>query len=192
MMRNNERCEVLWRCSLFICVIGIGIFYHSRYNVNKKGEGDCSLEYTVKKDKRTRIGLRILGLLFLLMGIFRIGYILFFNKNANIIVTMMLCIGGFGYGWYLFINTFKAKAYDIVYQFKDKTMTLKLHYKDLTIDYSEIVDLGFVIPNDNMDYAIIQLYIGKEQYIIPFMNCSNVGKALYEMLLLKRKEANKD
>ena len=46
-----------------------------------------------------------------------------------------------------------------------------------------------MIPNDNLDYTMIQLFIGKEQYTIPFQGNCNVGEALYGMLKLKKEEA---
>lgn len=51
--------------------------------------------------------------------------------------------------------------------------------------------MGYVVPNENMDYSIIQMYIEKEQYILPFMGKSEVGKALYGMLKIKKEEAEK-
>lgn len=71
-------------------------------------------------------------------------------------------------------------------------MALQLHNREMKISYGEIVDLGYVVPNSNIDYSIIQIYIGKEQYVIPFMGNSNVGEALYGMLKLKKEESGKE
>ena len=101
---------------------------------------------------------------------------------------MILCAGCFVYGVYLFTQTLKAQAYDITYVFGDKKMTLKLHRKEQVYSYDEITSLSYVVPNENMDYGVIQIYIGKEQYVIPFMGNSNVGEALYGMLKLKKDE----
>ena len=86
----------------------------------------------------------------------------------------------------------RPQAYDITYVFGDKTMTLKMHRKDKTITYDEITDLGFVVPNESMDYSLIQIYIGKEQYIIPFPTNRNVAEALYGMLKIKKEEAEQN
>ena len=71
-------------------------------------------------------------------------------------------------------------------------MTLKMHRKDKTITYDEITDLGFVVPNESMDYSLVQIYIGKEQYIIPFPTNRNVAEALYGMLKIKKEEAEQN
>ena len=68
-------------------------------------------------------------------------------------------------------------------------MTLKMHRKEMTISYGEIRDLGYVVPNENMDYSLIQIYIGKEQFVIPFTSNREIGEALYGMLKLKKEEA---
>jgi hypothetical protein len=52
--------------------------------------------------------------------------------------------------------------------------------------------VSYVVPNENMDYGVVQIYIGKEQYVIPFMGNSNVGEALYGMLKLKKEEMSQE
>lgn len=151
--------------------------------------GEKDLEYTVKKNKKNRIALRGTACFFLCIAIARIIYIVTTQNSPSLFLTVILCAGGLGYGSYLLINTLKPQAYDITYQFGDQTLTLKMKNKQKVINYSDITDLGYVLPNPEIDYSIIQLYVGKEQYVLPFMNNSNVGKALYEMIKIKREEA---
>ena len=63
------------------------------------------------------------------------------------------------------------------------------HFIKFMKTYDEITDMGYVVPNESLDYSIIQLYIGKEQYVIPFAENAHVGEALYGMLKLKKEEA---
>ncbi|MBR1865604.1 MAG: hypothetical protein IJ801_03765 [Lachnospiraceae bacterium] len=133
--------------------------------------------------------MRSVGVLFLLIAVVRFLIVVTSKERTNLLLTLILCAGGLTYGLYLFVQTWKAQAYDITYVFGDQTMTLKLHRGEKKIHYGEISDLGYVVPNENMDYSIIQIYIGKEQYILPFMGKSEAGKALYGMLQLKREEA---
>lgn len=149
------------------------------------------MEHTVKKNKANRIAMRITAGFFLLLAVARFAVVVLSDEHKNVFLTIILCVGGLSYGIYLFSRTLKAQAYDITYVFGDKTLTLKLHKKEKIIDYGEITDLGYVIPNNNLDYSLIQIYISKEQYVIPFMGNSNVGQALYEMLKLKKNEALK-
>lgn len=150
------------------------------------------MEYTVKKNKANRIAMRGTALLFLGIAVARLIMVIVTKEQFNIIWTFILCAGGLSYGIYLMTQTLKKQAYDITYVFGDKTLTLKMHKKEEKLSYGEITDLGYVVPNESMDYSLVQLYIGKEQYVLPFMGNSNVGEALYGMLKLKRKEAQKE
>ncbi len=149
------------------------------------------MEHTVKKNKRNRIALRITAMIFIFIAIARFVYLVVGEGSKSIIMTLF-CLGCFVYGCNLLKQTLKPQAYDITYVFLDKTMTLKMHKKEQTISYGEIKELGYVIPNENLDYSLIQIYIGKEQYVIPFVGNTNVGKALYGMLRLKKEEATQD
>ena len=143
------------------------------------------MEHTVHKSSKNRLAIRSLAIIFILVAILRVVVVVSSNEKSSVILTM-LCAGCLLYGIILLWNTLKPQAYDITYVFGDKTMTLKMHKGERTISYDEITDLGYVVPNPNLDYSLIQIYIGKEQFVIPFTGDSNVGEALYGMLKLKR------
>lgn len=147
------------------------------------------MEHTVKKSKGNRIALRSVAFIFLLIAVLRIVVVVVSKEPTNRLVTIVLCGGCLLYGFYLLAGTLKPQAYDITYVFLDKTFTMKMHRKEKTYSYGDIKDLGYVIPNESLDYSMIQIYIDKEQYTIPFNGNSNVGKGLYGMLKLKREEA---
>lgn len=147
------------------------------------------MEHTVKKSKANRMALRSVAFIFLLIAVLRMVVVVVSKEPSNRLVTVLLCGGCLVYGLYMLGNTLKPQAYDITYVFLDKTFTMKMHRKEKTYSYGDIRDLGYVIPNESLDYAIIQLYIGKEQYTIPFNGNCNVGEALYGMLKLKKEEA---
>lgn len=147
------------------------------------------MEHTVKKSKSNRIALRSVAAIFLLIAVLRIVVVVVSKEPTNRLVTIVLCGGCFLYGFYLLVETLKPQAYDITYVFLDKTFTMKMHRKEKNYSYRDITDLGYVIPNESLDYSVIQIYMGKEQFTIPFNGNSNVGKGLYGMLKLKRDEA---
>lgn len=146
------------------------------------------MEHTVHKSSRNRIAMRSLAGIFIAVALLRVIVVVTSHEKVSIVITL-LCAGCLMYGIVLLWQTLKPQAYDITYVFGDKTMTLKMHKKERTISYGEITDLGYVVPNPNLDYSLIQIYIGKEQFVIPFTENSNVGEALYGMLKLKRDEA---
>lgn len=145
------------------------------------------MEHTVHKSRKNRIALRSLAFIFMAVAILRVVVVLTSHEKSSVIITL-LCTGCLLYGAVLLWHTLKPQAYDITYVFGDKTMTLKMHKKERTFSYSEITDLGYVVPNPNLDYSLVQIFIGKEQFVIPFTDNANVGKALYGMLKIKRDE----
>ena len=148
------------------------------------------MEHTVRKRKANRIALRTVAIIFMVIALMRFVDLMVSGESKSIIVTI-LCACCFMYGITLFRQTLKTQAYDITYVFGEKTLTLKMHKKEKTVSYGEITDLGYVIPNESLDYSLVQIYIGKEQYVIPFMGNSDVGKALHGMLKIKQEEAMK-
>lgn len=88
------------------------------------------MEYTVKKNGKNRIAMRITACLFLLVAIIRFFVVVISKENGNRIVTIILCAGCMTYGIYLLRQTLKMQAYDITYIFGDKTLTLKMHRKE--------------------------------------------------------------
>ena len=149
------------------------------------------MEHTVYKNKRNRIAMRSLAFIFIAVAVLRVVVVLTSRERNSVIITM-LCAACLLYGLVLLWQTLRPQAYDITYIFGDKTMTLKMHKKERTIAYDEITDLGYVVPNPSLDYSIVQIYIGKEQFLIPFSEKTDVGKALYGMLKLKKEEAEPD
>ncbi|MCR5702254.1 MAG: hypothetical protein K6G76_08935 [Lachnospiraceae bacterium] len=147
------------------------------------------MEHTVRKSKKNRIALRSLAFIFIAVALLRVAVVVVRHERSSIAITL-LCTVCLMYGIVLLVQTLKPQAYDITYVFGDKTMTLKMHRKERTIGYEEITDLGYVIPNPNLDYSLVQIYIGKEQFVIPFAEHINVGEALYGMLKLKKEECD--
>lgn len=148
------------------------------------------MEHTVKKKKGNRIAMRFTAGIFILIAGLRFLDVVISQEKKSMILTIILCAGCLTYGIILLRQTFKPQAYDITYVFGDRALTLKLYNRELQISYGEIKELGYVIPNENLDYSLIQIYIENEQYVIPFTENSNVGKALYEMLKMKKEEAD--
>lgn len=147
------------------------------------------MEHTVKKSKANRMAMRFTALFFLAVGIISFAVMIEKNRGIGRFVLMLLCAGCITYGCVLLRQTFMPQAYDITYVFGDKQMTLKMHRKEKTYSYGDITDLAYIVPNENMDYGVVQIYFGKNQYVIPFMGNRNVGEALYGMLEIKRNEA---
>jgi hypothetical protein len=150
------------------------------------------MEHTVKKSRANRIAMRVTALVFLLVGGLSFWSLVSGERTSGRILFVILCAICITYGLFLFAQTLKNQAYDITYVFGERVMTLKMRHKELTVGYDDIGEVSYVVPNENMDYGVVQIYIGKEQYVIPFMGNSNVGEALYGMLKLKKEEMSQE
>ncbi|MCM1180514.1 MAG: hypothetical protein NC347_09685 [Clostridium sp.] len=151
-------------------------------------ERGSDMEHTVKKSKANRIAMRFTAIVFLVVGALSLYALLSGEPYSGRLLFIILCAVCLVYGIYLFAQTLKAQAYDITYVFGDTQMTLRLHRGEQVYSYGDITQLSYVVPNENLDYGVIQIYIGKEQYVIPFMGNSQIGEALYGMLKLKKDE----
>ena len=142
------------------------------------------INYHIRKKKKTRYTFRIVGLAIALICVsqviaFAMGY-----GRAHKVGTFFAFLFGI-YGIYLFIGSFKARFYDTDYEFKEEEFTIKNHRGEKTYPYSDITDLNMIIPQNELIYSIIQIMVGKEQFLIPFTLKKDVANQIYEFLCTK-------
>ena len=138
------------------------------------------LSYTVKKSKTARIGYRIIGTLFLLLGI--AGMILVWRLPAmRFLVIAVALIAGF-YGVYLLKASFRLQAYDITYEFTEEHIKLKLHNGERILPYAEVTGLQWIEPSPDIDYFMIQIRSKKQQYVLHFRNNREYGQRIFNYL----------
>ena len=139
------------------------------------------LNYHVKKRKRTRYTLRIVGFVTILVCMSQIiAFIMGYGRGYRIgtFIAFVLCL----YGFYLFFNSFRATAYDIDYEFNKEDFVIHTRYGDKKHTYDEIGDLNQIIPENDMFYSMIQITIGKKQYLLPFSYKKEVADKIYAFL----------
>ncbi len=138
------------------------------------------LTYTVKKSKAGRLGYRITGIVFLMLGI--AGAVLVWKvPNMRFLVIAVALMAAF-YGIYLIRASLRQQAYDITYEFTEEHIKLKLHNKEVVLPYSEVTGLQWVEPSPDLDYFIIQIKTGKKQYVLHFSNNRTYGEKIYQYL----------
>ncbi|GEM_PF-209612 len=139
------------------------------------------VRYTVKKRKKTRLTLRILG--FFLAGFFGGMVALFFMGKYHghyiaLVFFMLLTL----YGIALIAHTFSKTAYDITYEFDVDDFTIKSWRGEKTYPYNVIRDLNHIVPENENIYSIIHFYIGKENYLLPFSYRKELADQMYIFL----------
>ena len=139
------------------------------------------INYHVKKKRRTRYTLRIVGFATVLVCMSQVFmFIMGYGRGYKIstFICMLLSI----YGFYLFFNSFRSAAYDIDYEFNQDDFVIHTKYGDKRHTYDEIGDLNQIIPENEMYYSIIQITIGRKQYILPFSYKKEVADKIYSFL----------
>ena len=139
------------------------------------------LTYTVKKSKAGRIGYRVLGLMFLGLGI--LGIVLSFKLATMKFVVLMVAMMSMFYGVYLLRASFRLQAYDISYEFTEEHIKLRLHNGERIVPYDEVDDIQWVEPSLDIDYILIQIKIGKQQFVLHFSNKRPYAEKVYAYLL---------
>lgn len=143
--------------------------------------------YTVKKNKTTRHTFRLLGLFLIAFGILQISLFFMGYGRTHVIATMLSFLIAC-YGIFLFLHSFKKDQYDITYTFNDTNMEVK-HWKGVTTyNYADFSDVSLITPEDANLYSIINITVGKENFIIPFSYKKQVCDTIYQYLIEKTTE----
>ena len=142
------------------------------------------VNYHIRKRKRTRYTFRLVGFAIAALcgsqvAMFFMGY----GKNHKIGTFFAALF--FLYGGYLFINSFKPRFYDTDYEFKENDFTVKMHRGEKTFAYSDITDLNMIIPQNENIYSIVQIVVGREQFLLPFTLKKAVADQIYSLLCQK-------
>ncbi len=138
------------------------------------------LSYTVKKSKVSRLGYRITGIVFLLLGI--AGVVLVWKVPRMQFLVITVAFMAAFYGIYLIKASVRQQAYDITYEFTEEHIKLKLHNGERLLPYGEVTGIQWIEPSPDIDYFMIQIRNGKKQYVLHFDHNRRYGERIYEYL----------
>ena len=139
------------------------------------------LSYTVKKSKSARIGYRVLGFIFLILGI--LGIVLAWRlPSMKFLVIIVAAMAAF-YGIYLLRASFRLQAYDISYEFTEEHIKLTTHKGERLIPYDEVADVQWLEPTPDIDYILLQIKVGKQQFVLHFRNKRAYAEKVFAYLL---------
>lgn len=139
------------------------------------------LTYTVKKSKAGRLGYRITGIIFLLLGI--AGMIIVWRTPSMRFLVIAVALVAAFYGIYLLKASLRQQAYDITYEFTEEHIRLKLHNKEQILPYGEVKGVQWIEPSPDMDYFMIQIRTKKQQYVLHFTNKRSYGEKIFAYLM---------
>ena len=139
------------------------------------------VSYTVKKSKSTRIGYRVLGFLFLILGI--LGIVLVWRLPSMKFLVIIVALMAAFYGVYLLRASFRLQAYDISYEFTEEHIKLNTHKGERLIPYDEVADVQWVEPTPDIDYILLQIKVGRQQFVLHFRNKRAYAEKVFAYLL---------
>ena len=141
------------------------------------------LTHIVKKRPATRNAYRIVGLIFIVLGVWLIY--MAFNGSGMRMIKAAFGICAILYGCTLFAGSFRPAAYTATYVFSDDGIHMIQKNRTRIISYDSITNINLVIPNPDMPYYIIKLDMGRKNMILPFSGKSGQCDAIYKVLLKK-------
>lgn len=150
------------------------------------------LTYTVKKNKAGRISYRVVGLVFLLLGI--AGVVLVWQISSMRFLVIAVAMMSAFYGFYLIKASLRQQAYDITYEFTEEHIKLITHKKEQILPYDEVKGVQWIEPSPDVDYVMIQIEAGHQRYVLHFSNKRAYGEKIYIYLqnrLAKEEKENK-
>ena len=139
------------------------------------------MNYHVKKRKKSRYTYRLVGFgIFLVCMSQIVAFVMGFGQEHRFgtIVAFAFLL----YGIYLFAASFRSAAYDMDFEFRDSDFVVHTVYGEKTYSYDEVTDLNQIIPENELFYSIIQIGIGKKQFILPFSYKKEVADKIYSFL----------
>lgn len=139
------------------------------------------LSYTVKKSKSARIGYRVLGMIFLILGI--LGMVLVWRLPSMKFLVIIVALMAAFYGVYLLRASFRLQAYDISYEFTEEHIKLNTHKGERLIPYDEVADVQWVEPTPDIDYILLQIKVGKQQFVLHFRSKRAYAEKVFAYLL---------
>lgn len=139
------------------------------------------LQYTVKKSKTTRIGYRVLGGIFLALGI--LGLALVWRLSAMRFLVIAVAVVAAFYGIYLIRASLRLQAYDITYEFTEEHIKLKLRNGEKIVPYDEVDNVQWIEPTPDVDYILIQIKVGRQQFVLHFSNKRPYAEKVFAYLL---------
>lgn len=146
------------------------------------------MEYTVKKNKTTRIAYRTMGGVFIVIAFLALGFVCLSDVRYKVLVAAFAAVL-LSYGCYLWKMSFRKQAYDITYRFEDAGMIVCHRKGEDKISYSDVLDVQVIVPDPSLAYRIMQIKVKGMQYVLYFNGNVKKCTEIYEYLD-KRVERN--
>lgn len=139
---------------------------------------DGVIKQTVIKRKSTRTAYRVVGVVFVIIGIACVWWAM---GGGWRMLKAAVAISAMAYGFYLVRASFRDAAYDSTYLFGEDVVTVLQRRGSRTIPYESITSYTMIEPDPEMKYYIIKFDRGGESYVVPFAGAKSKCEAVYDI-----------
>jgi hypothetical protein len=136
------------------------------------------INYHVKKKRRTRYTYRFVGISIAFLCASQVVMFIMGYGRTHKIATI-LCFAFALYGLFLFVNSFRAGAYDADYEFRDEDFIVHTKWGDRHYTYGDVNDVSHVIPENENLYSLIHISVKNKDYVLPFSYKKEVADKIY-------------
>ena len=137
---------------------------------------DGIIRQKVIKRKNTRAAYRIVGIVFILIGIACMWWAMgghYRVPKAVVAIVLMT------YGFYVIRASFRSAAYDAMYLFGPDVVTILQKKKSVVIPYEKITGYTMIEPDPDLRYYIIKFDVNRQSYIVPFAGAKAKSESVY-------------
>lgn len=142
-----------------------------------------NMVYTSRKKRSSRLGVRMLGFLFIIFALFYIVHYLLNGSAGIATIGFIIAIVFFMIGAIYIKQSFSDSAYDIVYKILPEYLELETHRGIKQISYDKIKDVRLSKVSEDMDYYVIHILTEKYNLVMHVVSESEKAKQMYQLLL---------
>ena len=150
---------------------------------------DGIIRQKVVKRKNTRIAYRIVGVIFILLGIVCMWWAMGGHYRF---VKAAVAIAAMAYGFYIVRASFRSAAYDATYLFGQDRITILQKGGSKIIPYEAVTGYTMIEPDPEMKYYIFKFDRGKESYVVPFAGSKAKCESVYNIFREKVRTDEKE
>lgn len=139
---------------------------------------DGVIRQKVIKRKNTRVAYRIVGAVFIVIGILLVWWAMGGHYR---VIKSAAGVAALAYGFYVVRASLKSTAYDMTFLFGQDVITILQKHGSRVIPYEKVTSYTMIEPDPEMKYYIMKFDCGRESYIVPFAGAKSKCEKVYEI-----------
>lgn len=155
----------------------------SQVPLQKNGYEVKQLEYTSRRRRSYRIGIRIIGMIFTIGALAYLFHVMHTGVTGLRFITMAIAIVFLFVGVTYVRQSFGITAYDVTYKITPQQLELTTRNKNIAIPYDEVKDVSLSRVRPDMDYYMLHIITTKYNLIMHIEGQNEYAQTMYERLI---------